>query len=152
MAIQIEMEQKIDASPERVFSVLTDVDGMSQWMHNLVRMELLTPGVTGVGARWGEVRKMFGREASEEFEVTRSEPPRALELFVDGRKGSSGRGEYRFRYALEPDGQGTRLHMHGEISGMGWFAEKIGRLFMGAFKKALAKDLEAMKAYAEKPR
>jgi hypothetical protein len=37
---------------------------------------------------------MYGKQAPEQFEVTRVVAPRALGLRVDGTKGTSGKGEY----------------------------------------------------------
>lgn len=142
--------EEIDAPVERVFDALTQLEHAHDWMPNLVSVEKLTPGAFGVGTRWRETRKVFGKAASEEFEVTALEPNRRLDLFVDGRKGSSKRGEYRFRYDLEPMASRTVLTMNGEISGMGAVMEVLGRLFMGMFKKMIAKDLHAMRAYAER--
>jgi uncharacterized protein YndB with AHSA1/START domain len=152
MPIEMTFQDTIAAPPERVFAALTDLDGAQKWMPNLVRIERLTPEKTGVGMRWRETRKMFGREASEEFEVTGLEPGKKVELYVDGTKGSSRRGYYRFRYELQPSGGSTLLRLHGEIGGMGKLMELVGRLFMGPFKKAMAKDLEAMKRYIESSR
>jgi carbon monoxide dehydrogenase subunit G len=151
MAITFELVESIAAPPERVFAVLADLDAAGKWMPNFVRIERLTEGKYGPGARWRETRKMYRREATEEFEVTAMEPPRSLELYVDGAKGSSKRGYYRFRYRLEPAaaGAGTRVILAGEMGGLNWLMELFGRLMAGTFKKAIAKDLAAMKAYIE---
>lgn len=149
MPIHLSFQQEINAPPERVFATLTDLDAAAQWMPNLVGIEKLTPGVVGVGMKWRETRKMFGQQASEHFEVTGYEPDKGLELYVDGTKGSSRKGYYRFRYQLEPRDGKTALSMTGEIGGLGKFMELFGRLFAGTFKKALAKDMEAMARYIE---
>ena len=90
---------------------------------------------------------MFGKKASEEFEVTAYEPGKRIELYVDGSKGSSKRGEYRFVYELrEVDGK-THMRMDGTIDGMGWVFGIVGKLFAGPFKKAIAKDHAALREY-----
>jgi carbon monoxide dehydrogenase subunit G len=149
MALHLSLEEEIAATPGRVFSVLVDLDGAARWMPNFVRIERLTESRFGVGTRWREVRKMFGWEASEVLEITGYEPERSLELFIDGTKGSSRRGQFRFRYDLTPAGPKTRLTLSGEVSGMGRVMELLGRLFMGPMNKALAKDLVAMKRCIE---
>ena len=101
MAIEFTIEERVVAAPHAVFSVATDLENVGRWMPNFVRVERLTDGRFGVGTRWRETRKMFGAEATEEFEVTRCDPPRRVELFVDGRKGSSKRGAYRFVYRFK---------------------------------------------------
>lgn len=151
MPLHFTLQDQIAAPPERVFAMLTDLDEASRWMSNLVRIEKLTPTPYGRGTRWREVRKMYGREASELFEVTACEPGKALELYVDGTQGSSKRGYYRFRYTLQPADGRTTVTLSAEIGGMGAFMELLGRLFMGAFKKAVAQDLTAMKRHLESP-
>lgn len=149
MPLTMILNEHIQAPPGRVFAVLTDLDACSKWMPNFVRIEKLTKGSFSKGYAWRETRRMFGREASEVFEVVGVEPERVVELFVDGKKGSSKRGWYKFRYELHPQGQKTRLDLRGEIGGGGFLMATIGRLFSGAMKKAIAKDLRAMKAHIE---
>ena len=144
------IEQQFAQPPERVFQALTDLDAMRAWMPNLVRLEQVTGSVVGRGAEFRETRKMFGKEATEHFEVTGYDSPKRLELFVDGSKGASRRGKYRFTYELRPAGGGTHLDLRCEIGGMGRLMEVLGKLFMGPFRKAIAKDLQAMKAYLDK--
>jgi uncharacterized protein YndB with AHSA1/START domain len=142
-------ETYIEARPERVFATMTDVDGFRHWMQGFVGAEKLTEGPVGVGTEWRETRKMFGREASEVFEVTAYEAPSRLGLRVDGTRGSSRKGEYRFEYVLVPEGTGTRLGMSGEVDMPGLLGRLMSRLFVGTFKKACDKDLTAMKQHAE---
>jgi uncharacterized protein YndB with AHSA1/START domain len=151
MAITFEMEETVDATPERIFEVMTDLEAAEQWMPGLVGLEELTDTDFGQGTEWRETRKMFGREAVEYFEVTECDRPNRLGLYVDGSRGSSGSGEYRFVYELTPADDKTRLVLSGEISGMGFIGNIIGKIFSGSFKKAMRKDLQAMIAYAERP-
>ena len=153
MSLTFSSDVEIKAKPEAFFAAFRDISGWGAWKEGLVSTERLTSGAFGVGTRWSETRTMFGREASEVFEVTAWEPPRALALYVDGRKGTTGRGEYRFRYELEPQAGGaTRVRLRGEVDMPGWFAWLIGRLFVGSFRKACERDLLALKAHLERKR
>jgi carbon monoxide dehydrogenase subunit G len=147
--MRIEVEETIAAPPERVWAAVADPDSLGKWMSGLVRIERLGGPPFGKGTRFREVRKMFGKEAAEVFEVVSVDPPRSFELHVDGKQGSSGCGEYRFRHELVPVAGGTRLRMTGEIGGGGWFQRLVGALFKGFFRKAIAKDLRSLKAYVE---
>jgi carbon monoxide dehydrogenase subunit G len=150
VALYLTLHEEIAAPPERVLAALTDLDHSGRWMPRFVRIERLTGAGFGVGTQVRLTRKLFGREMTEHFEVQKYEPGRVLELFIDGAKGDSKRGYYRFRYELTPAGPETRVTMTGEIGGMGRVMELIGRLFVGPLKKAIAKDLSAMKSYIEK--
>src|SRR5262245_64921399 len=106
MALTFECSIEIAAPPQKVFAALADLDAMGKWMPSLVRIERLTQGPLAKGSQFRQTRKMLGHEATEQFEVTEFDPPRALGLYVDGTKGSSKCGEYRFRHsvAAAPDG------------------------------------------------
>jgi carbon monoxide dehydrogenase subunit G len=144
-------EHRIDAPPERVFEAMTNPEGFGRWMQGFVRAERITPGDFGVGTQFRETRKMFGKEATEHFEVTACEPGKRLGLKVDGTKGTTGKGEFRFDYEFEPAGAGTRVRTRAEIDMPGGlFTKIIGKLMKGAFKKACDKDLDALKAYVER--
>lgn len=160
MPLSVSLEETIAASPETVWAALTDIPGWDRWVPNLVRLELLDDGrlddgrlsnvPVGMHTRWREVRCMFGREAFEEYEVIAIEQPTRLSLHVDGRKGSTRRGEYRFRYRLEPVAIGTCVHLETDILGMGWlFKRVVGRLFHSGIRHTLAADLAAFKRHVE---
>ena len=148
--MQFSLSEWIDAPPDDVYAVATDVEGMRAWMNKLVRIEMLTEGGFRKGARWREVRKMYGKEAGEEFEVRSAKSPSAFTLCVDGSKGASKRGEYVFEHRLVPENGGTRFEMDATMSGMGLMGKILGPLMKGAFKKAIHKDLVSMKEFIER--
>lgn len=149
MPIRFSVAEPIPAPPDRVFAGLTDLDGASAWMPGLIRIERLDGGgPLEVGSRWRETRRIFGREATEEFEVTHLAPPTEIRLRVDGTRGTSKRGEYLFRYELRPRGDaGTDVRLDGEIGGLGRVMELVGRLMAGPYRKACLKDLRALSAH-----
>ncbi|HKY31973.1 MAG TPA: SRPBCC family protein [Candidatus Polarisedimenticolia bacterium] len=149
MGFEFRVEETVKAPPERVFAALTDVDGWRDWMPGLVRIDRNGSGPLVQGSVFRETRKMMGHQAVEEFQVTRVEPHRALGLFVDGSKGSSRKGEYHFLHELAPAGDATRLSLHGRIEVPGVMAKIFGRLMIGMFRKACAKDLSALARHVE---
>lgn len=149
MSFSFTISEWIDAPPERVYQVCTDLDRAGGWMNGLIRIEWLTNGGFREGARWREVRKIFGKEAAEEFEVRSSHPPQSFTLYVDGSKGSSKRGEYLFEHTLKPERGGTLFAMDARISGMGWLGKILGPIMKGGFRKAIHKDVMSMKAFIE---
>jgi uncharacterized protein YndB with AHSA1/START domain len=150
MPLTFQIEQTIAAPPARVFAAFTDLDSMGAWMDGFVKNERLTPGAVGKGAQFRQTRKMFGREASEVFEVTEFDPPRAFALFVDGSKGSSRGGWFKIRHAMAPSGTGTALTLSVECGGASGCLALLGRFVFGPMmKKAIAKDLAAFKSWVE---
>jgi catechol 2,3-dioxygenase-like lactoylglutathione lyase family enzyme len=118
------MQEHVSAGPEHVFAIATDLDRARDWMNGFVGIEVVGNGPFGLRARWAETRRMFGKNATEDFEVMEFEPPSKISLYVDGSKGSSKKGEYFFTYVIE---ENTAV---------------LAKLFGGFFKRA-------MKAYAE---
>ncbi len=150
MAVEFTVQQHFANAPDRVFQALTDLDGAANWMPGLIKIEVLSEGAIGKGTEWRETRKIFGKEVTEQFEVTRFEPPTGLALRVDGSKGTSKRGEYRFEYQLTPRKGGTELTLHGAVRGLGGIVGLISKLF-GTFEKACAKDLQALATHLASP-
>jgi carbon monoxide dehydrogenase subunit G len=149
MAIQFQVTHTLPAPPERAFQGLTDLEKAEAWMPGLIRIERLG-STAGVGSRWRETRKMYGKDVTEEFEVTAFEPPSRFGLRVDGSKGSSGSGIYTFDYRLSPDGGGTRVVLDASIGGISRIREWITRLFVGMYRKMIAKDLVALAEHLRK--
>jgi carbon monoxide dehydrogenase subunit G len=150
MPISFRSEHLIEAPPSEVLAAMTDIDSWPAWMQGLQRVEKLSGGPFGVGTRWRETRRMFGKEASEVFEVVEFEPPRRIGLFVDGAQGTTGKGEFRYVYSLEPASpDSTRLTLDGEIEMPGAMARILGFLLKGVFRKACDRDTRALKAHLE---
>lgn len=150
LSIQFEVKRFFKVPQEEMFEALLDLDAANQWMQGLVRMERLDEGPIVVGSKWKETRKMFGTEASEHFEVVELDQPKKQVLRCDGTKGTTGKGEYIYTYNIRSVGEATEVTLHGEINGLTGFAKLMGKMIVGTFKKATAKDLDALKSYLEK--
>lgn len=148
MATSFSTAVYIESPPPVVFEALTNLDAAGQWMPNFVRIEKITGGPIGPGTEWRETRRMFGKESTEHFRVTRFDRPSRLDLLIDGAKGSSGRGEYVFVFELLPERTGTTVELTGDIRMPGIWG-LFSRFMVGTFKKACHKDLEALKAHLE---
>jgi carbon monoxide dehydrogenase subunit G len=98
------VSRSVPAAPERVFAVLTDLDGAPGRIRNIKSVEKLVPGPTRVGTRWKETRVMFGREATETMWVTALEPGRRMEVGAE----SCG-ARYRTVFEVAREGAGSRV-------------------------------------------
>ena len=105
IAEKIEREIVIEASPERVWAVLTEPEHVGVWFAESVDGDL-RPGAASV-LSWEE-------HGSFNIQVEKSEPPRyfsfrwaARSPGADPREGNSTLVEFR----LIPEGDGTRLHV-----------------------------------------
>ena len=134
-----------------VHAALCDLDRSLHWMPGAVRIEILTPGPFGVGTRWREVRKMFGREAAETFTVTAIEPGRSLSTYCNGREGTSGMGDMNFTMECTDTPTGSVLKFTGTFDNMGGMVKRLFfRMFKGMFLSAMRKDFAALSAWLDK--
>jgi hypothetical protein len=72
---RIDLERLVQAPAERVWEVLTDVAHADQTLSGVEYVELISEGPYRVGTRWRETRRMFGKEATEQLQVTVAEVP-----------------------------------------------------------------------------
>jgi uncharacterized membrane protein len=74
----------VDAPVERTWAVLADIPLQPEWMHDMKRVEILTPGPTGVGTRGSATVRIFGIAVTDPVEVTEFEPPRRFAIRHEG--------------------------------------------------------------------
>ncbi|MFJ7726839.1 SRPBCC family protein [Neobacillus sp. NPDC097160] len=150
MSINFEVKRTIHVSQQKVYKGLLDLDSAQQWMQGFVGIHRLDEGPLNVGSQWKETRKMFGKEASEHFEVIELNEPNKIVLRCDGTKGTTGKGEFVFTYIVASSSEDqTEVTLNGEIKGLTGLTKFFGKLMGGIFKKACAKDLNALKSYLE---
>ncbi|TFB15040.1 polyketide cyclase / dehydrase and lipid transport [Filobacillus milosensis] len=149
MSIRFEVKRFTEVPKEKLYNGLLDLDSAKDWMQGLVRIERLDHGPLQEGSEWKETRKMFGKEATEHFEVVELNEPDKIKLRCDGTKGTTGKGEYLFTYLIDSSDDQSFVTLVGEIKGLKGLTKLFGKLIAGTFKKACAKDLDAYKSYIE---
>lgn len=147
---EMAMRRNVGAPAARVWEIITDIDRAAERMSGIESIERLDGGTGfGVGTKWRETRTMFGKTATEVMEVTHVEPGRSYTVEADGQgahyvstlsveAADEDRSRVSMTFAAEPDG------VVGKI-----MAATIGKLFQGATRKAIEKDLDDIKAAAE---
>lgn len=145
------LARDIEADPDRVWAVLTDLDHAEQNLSGVERIERLTEGPYRVGTRWRETRTMLGKESTQEMEVT------DLEALGSTTVASSAGGvRYTTTFRLEALHPGTRLTMEfagdaHEAGALTKIAAKVmGPLGNKAARQAMEKDLDDIVAAAER--
>lgn len=148
----IELERMVQAPVERVWAVLTDVAHADQTLSGVTQVELITDGPYGVGTQWRETRRMFGKEATEQMQVTAAEEPTRTVVEAD----SSGvHYVTEFRLGQDTD-NATRLAMSFTATqAQANPAQKVlwtlfSRLGAKATEKVMKKDLQDIAARAER--
>lgn len=145
----VEVSVEVAASPEAVWKVLSDIPNAAEVISGIMEIEVLERGGEDlIGFRWKETRKCMGKVSTEEMWITRA----SENQFYETRAESHG-CIYVSKMSIEPKGEGCVLSMSltGEaqttiakvMSGlMGW-------MFKGACRKAMATDLDEIKAEVE---
>lgn len=147
---QVVVERRVAASPERVWQVLTDVGGAARTLSGVSAVEVLTPEPFGVGTRWRETRKMFGKQATEEMRVAECEPPFRYVATAD----SHGM-HYVSEFRVAPDTEGAsvlRMTFGARSAGgtPGFVARLFARLGTKAVMRTMRQDLADIAAAAER--
>jgi carbon monoxide dehydrogenase subunit G len=147
---ELTVTQDVDAGPESVWAIITDLDAFERTISAIEKVERLDDGTGfGVGTRWRETRTMFGRTATEEMEVTSIDDNRSYVT-----EANSHGAHYRTVMTVEPVASGkSRLSTtfgaepHGMVTKV--VAATIGRLFERSTRKALEQDLAEIAAAAQ---
>lgn len=134
----------IAATPEAVFAFLQDVTHFPEVLTSVVRAEKITDGPVRVGTRFRETRKINGREATAEIEVTAHEPPRRYSA-----TSAQGGITATYHYTLTPEKHGTRINLQAEATATG-LKKLMLPLVVSFMKKEDASHLQKLKAAVER--
>ena len=144
------LTQHIHASPEKVWSVISDIPGSAATLSGIDSVQMLSEGPYGEGTRWKETRTMMGRAETVEMWVAQADPPRSTTV-----KALQGGADYTSRFSLAERDGGTDLTLtFGAEVVKPTALSKItmalfGKIGMSFTRKALAKDLAEIAARAE---
>lgn len=145
----VNVSREIAADHQVVWSIVVGIDG---WVETIEAIEVVErldeSGGFGLGTTWRETRTMFGKKATEVMEVTE---------FEEGVRYSTSAESHGLKYfseiRIDPTDAGSRLTISFRGEPQTTFATimdvTIGRLFMGATRKAFAKDLADIAAAAD---
>ena len=79
------MQIVINAPLQRVWEIASDVQRQPEWMHEMKRVEMLTPGPVRVGSRGRATVRIFGISTTDDVVITRLEPPHAFGIRHEGK-------------------------------------------------------------------
>jgi len=144
------LTQHIHASPEKVWSVISDIPGSPATLSGVDSVQMLSDGPYAEGTRWKETRTMMGRSETVEMWVAQADPPRSTTV-----KALQGGADYTSRFSLAERDGGTDLTLtFGADVVKPTLVSKItmalfGKIGMSMTRKALSKDLAEIAAKAE---
>ena len=139
---------RIERPRNEVFRLFTNFDDMPRLIDKITSIEVLTEGPPGKGTRFRETREMFGKEATEEMEITDFHADESYTCEAD----SHGM-HYRCIYQFEPVGHSTDVYCEFEAKPVTLVAKIVspltGWLMMGTTKKEFSRDMDDLKNAAE---
>ena len=140
MAIHIERTVSINASPERVWSVMMDVERWPEWTESMKSVERLDSGEFGVGSK--AKLKIRRSPNANVWTVTELTPNRSFtwETNSGGVKGVA-------THVIEPDGNGSKVTLIVGLSGI--VATLFGPMIAGPSRQNVEMEAEGLKRRAE---
>ena len=114
-------------------------------MPDIIRVEFLSEQKTGVGTRFRETRRMGKRESSTDLEVTEYVPKERVRIVAD-----QGGTIWDTVFTVQGmPGGGVELAVVMEARAYRLLAKLFNPLIKGMVRKAIEKDLNAVKAHHE---
>ena len=140
MPIHIERTVNINAPPERVWTVMKDVERWPEWTESMKSVERLDSGEFGVGSK---ARLKIRRSPNANvWTVTELTPGRSFswETNSGGVKGVA-------THVIEPDGNGSKVTLTVGLSGI--VASLFGPMMAGQSRKNVEMEAEGLKRRSE---
>lgn len=139
----------VNAPPEAVWSVVTDIEGSQRTISGIEEVEILerpSPGIRGL--KWKETRTIGGKKAVETMWITDVDD--GSYYVAEARSRGS---VYRTKVSVSETAGRTILSMDFTAEPVSFLAKAfsvlLGPLMKRSIKKAFQKDLEDSKAAAE---
>lgn len=141
----ITVTRRIQAPVEVVFKTISDIRNFSKAVPDITDIEFLSDQKTGLGARFKETREFKGKKMSTILEVTEFEEDERIRIVSD----TQGTVWDSVFMLTDLDG-GTELTLEMHAKPYKLSARFTNSFIKGFMKKALAKDMDAVKNYCER--
>ncbi len=148
--MEFKTQIEIKAPKEKVWTIISDIENSKDNISAIESIEVLEQPTEGLlGLKWKETRTMFGKQATEIMWITES-----IENQHYQTRAESHGAIYISRLWVDETDNGTILNMSFNGTpvtfGAKFMSTVLGWMFKNATQKALKKDLEDIKAAAER--
>ena len=130
----LSMLEVIDAPIDETWAVVSDVPRQPEWMHDMKRVSIETPGPVGVGTRAEATVRILGIAVSDPVEITGFEPPQRFAIRHDGRFTGDG------VITLEPGADGTTTIIRWTETLVPPFLPELGAVAQAPVLRAVFQD------------
>ncbi len=142
---QVTVTRTIAAPAEIVFRAIADVPNLPDTVPDIVRIEMLTDGISGVGTRFRETRRWKGKETVTELEVTEYRSGEHIRMIAD-----SNGTVWDSVFTVKPAGAQAELTITMDARAYKLFPKLLNLLFKGFFRKGLVHHVNHVQAYCER--
>ncbi len=139
------VKRTIHAPVDLVFKTVSDIN-FSKAVPHIVSAEILSDTKSGVGTRFRETRLMNGKEAKTVLEVTEFVENGRVRMVADSHG-----TVWDSLFTVKPDGESTALELTMDARAHKLLPKIMNSLIKGMVQKAVEKDMDAVKAYCERP-
>ncbi len=144
--MQLTARIDIEASPEIVFDLISDIERMPEWMDGLIESGYISgfDPCNAVGTKFRQRASEMGREIDYEGEISIYSPPERFGVKVVSK-------DFTLEIDIEviPHGGGTRLEYTAEMTKASLKIRLLAPAFSSTARKVLEKQLNNLKVLAE---
>jgi carbon monoxide dehydrogenase subunit G len=146
--MKVSASEVIRAPKEKVFQVFADIPTVGDKISGIDKLEVLSDVKWGVGLRWRETRTMFGKQATEEMEMTGFDKDSSYVVEAESH-GTHYISNYQFKDAPGGATEVTWSFEGKPVSVAAKLFSPLAFAFKGSVKKALKKDVDDLKRFIE---
>jgi carbon monoxide dehydrogenase subunit G len=139
------VSRTIQAPVEQVFDAVAHIDRFSEVVEDIVRVEYVSEHKRGVGTRFRETRRVHGKEATVELEVAEYVENDRVRIVADDHG-----TVWDTLFTVARSGEGTVLTMTMDARAHKLLAKLLNPLIRGMVRKAVEKDMDAVKSFCER--
>jgi len=134
----------VDAPIGETWAVVADIPLQTEWMREMKRVEVLTPGPVAMGTRGQATVRIFGIPVTDPVEVVELEPPRRYAIRHEGLFSGSG------LITLGPGADGSTTIVRWEETLVAPLLPELAALITGPILRAIFQaDLHRLKRLVE---
>ena len=142
----ITVSTTIAAEPDRVYSTIVDIELLPQTSPDTVSVTFVGDQRSGPGTRFRETRRMGGQTQEFPLELAECDPSDRTARFVSDMDGTV----WDTRMKVNADGAGSQVHFTMEARTGSMLKNVMFTLMRGMFRKAMDKQVSALKVFCER--